>query len=137
MTHTVFRSLMLVAGMLGFAGPGYSQKLPEPAATSPAEASAAPTATPAAVTTPPATAAAPKTPTHVPSADLLKKAARAGYYKKVSRSDVLFCKKEVVLGSRFTDEHCMDENSLELTLLGQQAQRDQLQQLRGATTSVK
>jgi hypothetical protein len=62
----------------------------------------------------------------VPSADLLKKARNAGLHTKVKQGVVYYCKTEADMGSRFTSEHCYDENQLAQFLIRQQAARDQL-----------
>jgi hypothetical protein len=138
MTHTRFHSLILVCTTLGIAAPVLAQQAPAPSATpAAAEAPAAPPPTRATATTAAPTPAAPNASNDFAAANLLKKARKAGYYRKVGRDNVLFCKKEAPLGSRFIDEHCMGGDQLELTLLGQQAQRDQLQHLQGAKTNYQ
>jgi hypothetical protein len=135
MTEFTFRSAILVEAVLGITVSVHAQQTPAPTATPPAAAAPAPPA----VTTATVTPAAPATPAgkpadDAPSADLIKKARKVGYYRKLTSGKVLFCKKEAVLGSRFIDEHCMGADQLELTLLGQQTQRDQLQHRRGTGT---
>jgi hypothetical protein len=146
MTHTNFRSLLLVGTIIGMAAPVYAQQAQDAAkaapAAAPAPSASATTTAPAAAPAPsesaaPATTAAPApvvvvhtstvaaTP-DVPSADLLKKARNAGLHTKVKQGVVYYCKTEADMGSRFTSERCYDENQLSQFLISQQAARDQL-----------
>jgi hypothetical protein len=144
MTHANFRSLLLVGTIIGMAAPVYAQQPQDAAKAAPAAApapSASATTTAAAPapseTAAPASTAAPApvvvvhtstaaaTP-DVPSADLLKKARNAGMHTKVKQGVVYYCKTEADTGSRFTSEHCYDENQLAQLLIRQQAARDQL-----------
>jgi len=149
MTHTNFRSLLLVGTIIGMAAPAYAQQAQDAAKAAPAAApapSASATTTAAApapsesaapaTTSAPATTAAPApvvvvhtstvaaTP-DVPSADILKKARNAGLHTKVKQGVVYYCKTEQDMGSRFTSERCYDENQLAQFLIQQQAARDQ------------
>jgi hypothetical protein len=141
MTHTNFRSLLLVGTIFGIAAPVYAQQTQDAAkatapAAAPAPSASATTTAPAAAPAPSATAApaAPVVVVHtstvaatpdVPSADLLKKARNAGLHTKVKQGVVYYCKTEADTGSRFTSEHCYDENQLAQFLIQQQAARDQ------------
>jgi len=143
MTHTIFRSLFLVGVMFGISAPVFAQQTPAPAATDTpakpaADAPAAPAA-PQATTAPSAAApaaAAPKAADDVPSPALLRKAKSAGYYTKVKHGNVIYCKSEPKIGSRFADETCIDENQLEATLIQAQAQRDAVQHMQGAPSNT-
>jgi hypothetical protein len=139
MTHTNFRSLLLVGAIIGIAAPVYAQQDQNTApAAAPAPSASAANAAPAAAPAPAATAApaspAPVVVVHtstvaatpdVPSADLLKKARNAGLHTKVKQGVVYYCKTEADMGSRFTSERCYDENQLAQFLIAQQAARDQ------------
>ncbi len=143
MTHTNFRSLLLVGTIIGIAAPVYAQQTQDAAKTAPAAAPApsASATTTAAAPAPSATAApastaapAPVVVVHtstaaatpdVPSADILKKARNAGLHTKVKQGVVYYCKTETEMGSRFTSERCYDENQLAQFLIAQQAARDQ------------
>jgi hypothetical protein len=145
MTHTNFRSLLLVGAIIGIAAPVYAQQAQDAAKAAPpaapASSASATTTAPAAEPAPSATAApassaapAPVVVVHtstvaatpdVPSADLLKKARNAGLHTKVKQGVVYYCKTEADMGSRFTSERCYDENQLAQFLIAQQAARDQ------------
>ena len=147
MTRTPIRSVAIcsvLSTMIGIAAPIYAQQTPDtPKPTKPSEtANSASTAAAASTNAPaPASADAPapvqKIVVHevparaaatpdVPSEDVLRKARTAGYHTKVAHGIVYYCKSETELGTRFSNEVCLDENQLEQTLLQQQAQRDQL-----------
>jgi hypothetical protein len=132
LTHATFRSLILAGAILGISATVHAQQpaaapaaadAPPPAATAPA-ATTAPAAAPAAAAS---AAASPKAADDVPSPAVLKKAHAAGYYTKVRHGNVVYCKSDAVLGTRFTSENCINQDQLEQTLLQAQAQRDQLQ----------
>ena len=142
MTRTRLRPLILFCSMLGIAAEVHAQQPPAPAAVpraadAPAPAAAAPAAAP--VTTAPAAAAASSTAVpkaaDAPSPEVLKKAKEAGYHTRIKHGDVLYCKDEAVIGTRFKEEHCLTENQLEQTLVQDQQQRDQLQHNIGSGTS--
>jgi hypothetical protein len=89
-------------------------------------------ATPAATPQPPAgtnelakPGERPKTVLHV-SKDYIKKLANYGYYPKNDKGQMVFCKKDAQLGSRFERERCMDGDQLAMFLEKAQAQRDGL-----------
>jgi hypothetical protein len=73
----------------------------------------------------------------LPSPDTLKKAKQAGYHTKIKHGDVLYCKNEAIIGSRFGQETCITEGELESTLLAEQAQRDQIKHMVGAPAGSK
>jgi hypothetical protein len=131
MTHTNFRSLLLVGTIIGMAAPAYAQQAQDAAKAAPAAAPAPSESAAPATTAAPApvvvvhTSNVAATP-DVPSADLLKKARNAGLHTKVKQGVVYYCKTEADMGSRFTSEHCYDENQLAQFLIRQQAARDQL-----------
>ena len=67
-----------------------------------------------------------------PSADILRSARNAGFTIKIANGKTHFCKTEAPIGSRFTSEHCINEDQLTLWLSHTQDQRDQLTHILGA-----
>ena len=140
MTPATLRGLILLGAMIGVSAPGYAeltQDAASPAAAAPS-VTAAPTATPAPVAAP--AKAATQTSTlaaapDVPPADVLKKARRAGYHTRIKNGEVLYCKTDAQLGTRITQENCLNQNMLVLTLERVQLQRDQMLSNHGCTTS--
>lgn len=128
MTHSTFCSLVLVGTLIGIAAPVYAQQTSDaakPSATPPAAAPAAAPA-PAASAAPTATKTSAATDTSdVPPADMLKKARNGGFHTKVAHGVVFYCKSEADVGSRFSTEHCYNENQLSELLIQQQSARDQ------------
>jgi len=139
MAHATFRFPVFVCALLAIAAPVYAQQAAD-AAKAPAAAPSdapAPAASPAPAAAAPAAAktSAAATP-DTPSADTLKKAREAGYHTKVRHGTVYFCKEEATLGTRFTEEHCMNEEQFDVTLERVQAQRDQIQNNRIGTPTM-
>lgn len=71
-----------------------------------------------------------------PSADILRSARNAGFTLKIANGKTHFCKTEAPIGTRFTSEHCINEDQLTLFLSRAQDQRDQLTHLLGAPATA-
>jgi hypothetical protein len=63
------------------------------------------------------------------SKDYIKRLANIGYYPKNHKGQLVFCKKEVPLGTRFEREICMDGEQLAMILEKNEAQREALQHI--------
>ena len=66
------------------------------------------------------------------SADILRSARDAGFTVKIANGKTHFCKTEAPIGTRFSSEHCINEEQLTLYLSRTQDQRDQLTHILGA-----
>jgi hypothetical protein len=70
----------------------------------------------------------PKKVIHV-SKEYIKRLANVGYYPKNDKGQLVFCKKETPLGTRFSREVCMDGDQLAMFLEGSEAQREAMQHI--------
>jgi hypothetical protein len=96
-----------------------------PVTPAPADATSPAKVTPSATTTAAAPNSDPQSKKVIRvSKDYIKRLANVGYYPKNDKGQLVFCKKDTPLGSRFSREACMDGDQLAMFLEGGQAQRD-------------
>lgn len=89
------------------------------------QSAAAPAASPTPTAATPAPDANAKKVIRVSDA-YMKELRNAGYYPKNDKSELVFCKKDAMIGSPFTRERCFDREQLAMELEADQAQRQQL-----------
>jgi hypothetical protein len=140
--------VMVVPVAMAFQQPGEAtQQQPAAPASATASASSATTTagTPASTTVASTTADAAKSNTPVVAAvvdppkdaadtkkvirvskDYIKQLSNYGFYPKNDKGQLVFCKKDAPIGSRFVREHCMDSEQAAMLLERQQQQRDQM-----------
>jgi hypothetical protein len=115
--------IMLTSALLTLVAPAFAQS-PASNSTSVAPATAASsTAAPGTTATASAPATASPNVIHV-SKEYIKQLANYGFYPRNHGGQVVFCKNEAQLGSRFANEHCLDGPHLEIALKQFAAQRD-------------
>jgi hypothetical protein len=103
-----------------------------PVTASPAPADAPPPAKEAASTTaaaaPTDSASQSKSVIRV-SKESMKRLRNIGFYPKNDKGQLVFCRKETPLGTRFSSETCMNADQLAMFLEGAEIQRQQLQSI--------
>ena len=133
------RSLILIVAALATGSFAYAQQQSN---TAPAAPQAAAYEESSAETTPPAVSNLPNQLTvevraSRPSEKTLRQAREAGFKIKVVDGITHFCKTEAPVGTRFQSENCMNEEQVTMVLIQSKAQREQLQHMLGAPSSVR
>ncbi len=127
MKFAKFRTFALTCTVIALAGPALAEQSettqPPPAATPAASTSVVSNS---GITGVPSTEEAAKV-LHV-SKDYIKRVSNIGFHIKNHKGQLVFCKKEPQIGTRFETEQCMDSEQLTMLLEHQEAQRDEMRQ---------